>query len=625
MEDEDRSTKANARCSERDRVRLLYADLAKEKEGEIALQKSIDFQRKETAQERKMRFKVDGEKWIREKIKLRLTLERDALVQLKAQRKKLMDIEHQLFLEKAESAKQATERAARTELKKKMKFDRQRCLKEEKEGARYHENLRLIKEENEKIKIEKQKNEALEFANRKAKSLAIKERTDEAERVRLKLVEARLAEEERIFLLKSTEYRVVTETPLEKKIRFKAEGERWIREKVGQRLINEKVATVRIGRASKPSVDSASIGTGISNIEKLRADTEKAARLESERGLQMMQQRIQLEEKEERLNEEKRLLLKEENEKCADMNRQANAKMITARKARAAEVHARYEEAERCRLKMEEAKMEELNRIAQRSSQYLIDFESAQEKKKRFKAEGEKWIREKTRAKLNAEKESLAKSMNEKKLKCDAERKAYRENAEKIKLDMEKVAYVENEMRVKMNNERLEREEKERVFLKEKLRQIKIENERIADARLKAEAKEEAERRARAKAKENSLRIAGPLKDKEKNKDKKKVEVKEKERVQSKVMEGKMKAIPRSPMAWIRCKAAKVGAVMRNSFRRQGSTCSCSSGDSDDEGEGEADLVSLCNSVAKVHLIEIALHCIALHCTALILNVFEQS
>ena len=194
-----------------------------------------------------------------------------------------------------------------------------------------------------------------------------------------------------------------------------------------------------------------------------------------------------------------------DNDKYAAERLLATAKDESTRRARAKDAKVAAEEAARVKLLLLQAKFNEHDKaVKNKSMDQQAEEETAQEKKKRFKAEGEKWIREKIQLRLSEEKEAETKAKLDRKIFLETERKNLIEVEEKLREEADRMAREENEKRMRLNNERLAREAKEKETLKAKQKQIRMENDRIVSERLKLE---EVIRRCR------SLEIKGRIDD----------------------------------------------------------------------------------------------------------------
>ena len=499
MNDSARKVKATARIVETEKIRISNAQQTNEEPDKSSFRRSTTFKSNatETAQEKLSRFKTDGEKWIRDKLKLRLTQEREALAQLKAERRIQLEQDRQDLLLSTQKAKEEADRVLRAQYEKKQKFDEERAAKEEKERVMLLENLRLIKIENDRIKAEKLRAEATEEADRKAKSLAIKARIDEAEKIRIKLAEIKLDEEDKAFY-KRLELSAKSETPFEKKKRFKAEGERWITEKIGQRSTSGKSGQGRdvegsgsvdasmlslSGSADRPATDTRAPLTTPQKSFRYLADQDRRKREESARKISLEKIRqVQL-----------------ENERFMNERIKAGEKHEMERKQKAKEARLIAEEAERAKARLAEVKAQEIALARKKQSvENKATIENAQEKKRRFKLEGEKWIKEKYALQRAKEREAAKKVEVERRIAAEAERCALLENEAKMKVEAEKNAREENKKRLKLNEERLLNEETERQALKERQKALALELVAQKIERSKADARKEAERRLRS-------------------------------------------------------------------------------------------------------------------------------
>ena len=486
MSDAGSRSQAAIRIARAEKIRLKRIQLKRDQEERAFLRESNAFKsQEETAQEKKMRFKAEGEKWIREKLKQVETIENDAMSKLKAEKKELLENGRNFLRENLERSKQAAERAARLETEKKMRYDKDRAAREEKEKIMYMENQRLIKIENERLRAEKLKADSIEDAKRKARSLVLKARAEEAEKIRMKVFEAKFEEEERIYQRQLSES-LRNETPVERKSRFKVEGEKWIRDKIGQgqRSSPEKVTPAKSEMTRKPSISSEL--SGYRSVEKTKTEGSKIALKERERKIKYDQERLIREEHEKQVFLNRQTQWKLDNEKYAAERLLATAKEEATRRARAKEAKIAADEVANVKLLILQAKFEEEEKaIRKKSKEELIKAETAQEKKRRFKAEGEKWIKEKIQLRLSEEKEAETKAKLDRKLFLETERKNLLEVEAKMRLEADRMAREENEKRIRLNNERLAREAKEKNELKEKQKQIKMENDRIVSERLK--------------------------------------------------------------------------------------------------------------------------------------------
>ena len=498
MNDSVRKNKATARIVETEKIRINNVNQKNEEPDKSYFKRSATFKSNatETAQDKLSRFKTDSEKWIRDKLKLRLTQEREALIQLKAERKVRLEQDRQDLLLSSQKAKEEADRVLRAQLEKKQKFDEERTAREEKERVMYLETLRMIKLENERIKAEKLRAEATEEADRKAKSLAIKARTDEAEKIRIKIAEIKLDEEDKAFY-KRLEMSGRPETPVEKKKRFKAEGERWITEKIGQRSSSGKSVLVRDTEGSSVDASLLSLSDGaekaINDVRTPLTTHQKSFRYLAD------QERFKREESARKVSLEKQRLVQLENERFMNERIKASEKHDAERKQKARDAKFLFEEAARVKARLAEAKAQEEAMAHKRLTvEYKANIENAQDKKKRFKLEGEKWIKEKYALQRVKEREAAKKLEVERRVAVEAERCALLEHEAKIKLEAEKNAREENKKRLRLNEERLLNEEIERQALKERQKLLALDLVTQKIERSKAESKKEAERRIRS-------------------------------------------------------------------------------------------------------------------------------
>lgn len=501
MNDSVRKVKATARIAETEKIRISNAQQTNEEPDKSSFRRSTTFKSNatETAQEKLSRFKTDGEKWIRDKLKLRLTQEREALAQLKAERKIQLEQDRQDLLLSTQKAKEEADRVLRAQYEKKQKFDEERAAKEEKERVMLLENLRLIKIENDRIKAEKLRAEATEEADRKAKSLAIKARIDEAEKIRIKLAEIKLDEEDKAFY-RRLELSAKSETPFEKKKRFKAEGERWITEKIGQRSTSGKSGQGRdVDVEGSGSVDASMLSLS-GSADRPATDT-RAPLTTPQKSFRYLadQDRLKREESARKISLEKIRQVQLENERFMNERIKAGEKHESERKQKAKEARLVAEEAERAKARLAEAKAQEIALARKKQSvENKATIENAQEKKRRFKLEGEKWIKEKYALQRVKEREAARKAEAERRIAAEAERCALLENEAKMKVEAEKNAREENKKRLRLNEERLLNEEMERQALKERQKALALELVAQKIERSKADARKEAERRLRS-------------------------------------------------------------------------------------------------------------------------------
>lgn len=498
MNDSVRKNKATARIVETEKIRINNVNQKNEEPDKSYFKRSATFKSNatETAQDKLSRFKTDSEKWIRDKLKLRLTQEREALIQLKAERKVRLEQDRQDLLLSSQKAKEEADRVLRAQLEKKQKFDEERTAREEKERVMYLESLRMIKVENERIKAEKLHAEATEEADRKAKSLAIKARIDEAEKIRIKIAEIKLDEEDKAFY-KRLEMSGRPETPVEKKKRFKAEGERWITEKIGQRSSSGKSVLVRDTEGSSVDASLLSLSDGaekaINDVRTPLTTHQKSFRYLAD------QERFKREESARKVSLEKQRLVQLENERFMNERIKASEKHEAERKQKAREAKIVFEEAARVKARLAEAKAQEEAMAHKRLTvEYKANIENAQDKKKRFKLEGEKWIKEKYALQRVKEREAAKKLEVERRIAVEAERCALLEHEAKMKLEAEKNAREENKKRLRLNEERLLNEEIEKQALKERQKLLALDLVTQKIERSKAESKKEAERRIRS-------------------------------------------------------------------------------------------------------------------------------
>jgi hypothetical protein len=490
MSDAERRSQAAIRIARAEKIRLQRIHLKREQEERAFLRESNALKsQEETAQEKKLRFKAEGEKWIREKLKQVETIENEAMSKLKAEKKELLENGRNFLRENLERSKQAAERAARLEMEKKMRYDKDRAAREEKEKIIYVENQRLVKIENERLRAEKLRADSVEDAKRKARSLVLKARAEEAEKIRMKVFEAKFEEEERIYQRQLSES-LRNETPIERKSRFKVEGEKWIRDKIGQgqaqvqRPRAEKVTPLKSEMTRKPSICSEL--SGYRSAEKTKTEGAKIVLKDRERKIKYDQERLIREEHEKKVFNARQIQWKMDNDKYAAERLLATAKEEAARRARPKEVKVAAEEAARVKLLFIQAKFDEQDKaMRKKSMDQQAEEETAQEKKKRFKAEGEKWIREKIQLRLSEEKEAETKAKLERKLFLETERKNLIEAEAKLRQEVDRMAREENEKRIRLNNERLAREANEKEALKVKQKQIKMDNVRVVSERVK--------------------------------------------------------------------------------------------------------------------------------------------